>query len=107
MYDPSTKADPMTPIDPAKLKAAQRLQTGSVTPLQRAAPIRSVASAPGGSAQAPAAALNSASAGTNAPVDADRVVEIRKAVEQGSYPLLPTRIADAMIAAGYLLRAPQ
>ena len=40
-----------------------------------------------------------------APVDGERVAEIRKAVESGTYPLLPTRVADAIIAAGYLLRS--
>lgn len=40
----------------------------------------------------------------DAPVDADRVAQIRKAVESGQYPLVPARIADAMIAAGILLR---
>lgn len=40
-----------------------------------------------------------------APVDADRVAQIRKAVESGAYPLVPARIADAMIAAGMLLRS--
>ena len=39
------------------------------------------------------------------PVDADRVAQIRKAVETGSYPLVPARIADAMIAAGMFLRS--
>lgn len=38
------------------------------------------------------------------PVDVERVAEIRKAIEQGTYPLVPHRIADAMIAAGYMLR---
>lgn len=38
------------------------------------------------------------------PVDADRVDLIRKAIETGDYPLVPTKIADAMIAAGILLR---
>ncbi|MEE4205903.1 MAG: flagellar biosynthesis anti-sigma factor FlgM [Erythrobacter sp.] len=33
------------------------------------------------------------------PVDRERVAEIRKALEEGTYPLVPTRIADAMIAA--------
>ncbi len=33
------------------------------------------------------------------PVDNDRVAEIRKALQDGSYPLVPTKIADAMIAA--------
>lgn len=41
------------------------------------------------------------------PVDADRVELIRKAVESGDYSLVPTRIADAMIAAGALLRNPK
>lgn len=39
------------------------------------------------------------------PVDSDRVAQIRKAIEQGSYPIIPTRVADAMIAAGLLLRS--
>ena len=39
------------------------------------------------------------------PVDAERVEIIRKAVEQGTYPVLPARIADAMIAAGIMLRS--
>ena len=42
-----------------------------------------------------------------APVDAERVAVIRRAVEQGNYPVIPTKIADAMIAAGMLLRSPQ
>lgn len=33
------------------------------------------------------------------PVDADRVAQIREALRDGSYPLVPTKIADAMIAA--------
>ncbi|MCJ2178233.1 flagellar biosynthesis anti-sigma factor FlgM [Novosphingobium album (ex Hu et al. 2023)] len=42
-----------------------------------------------------------------APVDTDRVETVRKAVESGSYPLIPAKIADAMIAAGVLLRSPK
>ncbi|MEL7446515.1 MAG: flagellar biosynthesis anti-sigma factor FlgM [Pseudomonadota bacterium] len=33
------------------------------------------------------------------PVDTERVAEIRAALREGSYPLVPTKIADAMIAA--------
>jgi len=40
-----------------------------------------------------------------APVDGERVAVIRKAIESGAYPVIPTKIADAMIAAGLLLRA--
>ncbi|MFM5954929.1 MAG: flagellar biosynthesis anti-sigma factor FlgM [Novosphingobium sp.] len=39
------------------------------------------------------------------PVDADRVARIRKAVENGTYPIVPAKVADAMIAAGLLLRS--
>lgn len=39
------------------------------------------------------------------PVDHARVAEIRNALKQGNYPLHPTRIADAMIAAPLLLSA--
>jgi negative regulator of flagellin synthesis FlgM len=41
------------------------------------------------------------------PVDSDRVQVIRKAVESGQYPVFPAKIADAMIAAGLLLRKGQ
>lgn len=39
------------------------------------------------------------------PIDADRVTQIRKAVENGTYPIVPAKVADAMIAAGLLLRS--
>ncbi|WP_298193418.1 flagellar biosynthesis anti-sigma factor FlgM [Novosphingobium sp.] len=42
-----------------------------------------------------------------APVDQERVQTIRHAIETGTYPVLPTKIADAMIAAGMLLRSPK
>ena len=45
-----------------------------------------------------------ATASGAAPVDAERVATIRKAIEQGRYPIIPMKVADAMIAAGLLLR---
>lgn len=33
------------------------------------------------------------------PVAADRVREVRQALQEGSYPIIPAQIADAMIAA--------
>lgn len=36
------------------------------------------------------------------PVDAGRVAEFRTAVASGSYAVTPARVADAMIAAGFL-----
>lgn len=38
------------------------------------------------------------------PVDSDRVARIKKAIEEGDYPIVPQRIADAIIANGMLLR---
>lgn len=38
------------------------------------------------------------------PVDQTRVQQIRDAVNKGDYPLIPTKIGDAMIAAGMMLR---
>ncbi|MBN9143239.1 MULTISPECIES: flagellar biosynthesis anti-sigma factor FlgM [unclassified Novosphingobium] len=40
----------------------------------------------------------------DAPVDTDRVASIRKAIADGNYPIIPTKISDAMIAAGMMLR---
>jgi negative regulator of flagellin synthesis FlgM len=37
-------------------------------------------------------------------IDVDRVDMIRRAVQTGEYPVVPAKIADAMIAAGLLLR---
>jgi negative regulator of flagellin synthesis FlgM len=60
-------------------------------------------------AQAPAgavvqsAALDALEPG-QPPVDAERVDQVRKAVEQGTYPLVPAKVADAIIAAGVILR---
>ncbi len=38
------------------------------------------------------------------PVDQSRVEEIRQAVQNGTYPVVPAKISDAMIAAGVLLQ---
>lgn len=39
-----------------------------------------------------------------APVDTERVEAIRNAIAEDRYPLIPTKIADAMIAAQLMLR---
>lgn len=53
---------------------------------------------------APSVETSQALAAGKAPIDTDRVALIRQAVEAGTYPLVPAKIADAMIAAGMLLR---
>jgi len=98
----------MTPIDPAKLKAAQRLQTASVASIAAARSSRPAEPVAARASEASAAlGVSAATAGTEAPVDADRVATIRKAIDEGRYPVTPTRIADAMIAAGFVLRTPR
>lgn len=69
-----------------------------VAPVERVAAPRKVADqAASTESMSAVAAL---SAGDSAPVDHDRVAEIRKAIEQGTYPLIPNEIADGIIAAG-------
>jgi negative regulator of flagellin synthesis FlgM len=41
------------------------------------------------------------------PIDTDRVTEVRRAIERGDYPIVPAKVADAIIAAGILLRTGQ
>ncbi|BBC72177.1 conserved hypothetical protein [Altererythrobacter sp. B11] len=96
----------MKPIDAASLNVTQRLQSGASSPVARTEQVASAASKESKAAAAGTGGLTrTISAGQSAPVDHDRVAEIRKAVEQGKYPLVPAKIADAMIAAGYLLRS--
>lgn len=87
----------MNPIDPGRVtRPVARFEGTSPTPVSGSAKAR----AAGGETPG----LTARDAGQAAPVDTDRVAEIRKAVEQGTYPIIPAKIADAMIAAGYLLR---
>jgi negative regulator of flagellin synthesis FlgM len=59
-----------------------------------AAPRSSAAPAPGVSVE-----IGDAASAASAPVDAERVREIRAALKDGTYPLVPAKIVDAMIAA--------
>jgi negative regulator of flagellin synthesis FlgM len=88
-----------------------------------ASAIRVITAAPAGPARAVPASTNGATTSTTEgapgasatqaldaggpPVDAERVQSIRRAIEHGSYPLIPARVGDAMIAAGIMLRSPQ
>ena len=77
--------------------------------LQRSASQRStsaLASTPAGQDAAVVVASEALDPGA-VPVDSERVVQIRKAVETGTYPLVPAKVADAIIAAGMLLRSPK
>jgi negative regulator of flagellin synthesis FlgM len=66
---------------------------------------RTGAVAQAGNTPASPVAMSDALDPGQAPVGSDRVAQIRKAVESGTYPLIPATIADAVIAAGILLRS--
>lgn len=91
------------PVGPVQVKTAT---TAKAAPAA-AAPVAVAPEVPALGDAGPAAKVQRSSAldaGSSAPVDVERVKDIRQAIESGSYPLVPARIADAMIAAGMLLR---
>ncbi|MCX9148144.1 flagellar biosynthesis anti-sigma factor FlgM [Erythrobacter sp. WG] len=73
------------------------------------AQVETRAAAPTAASGTPGISLEvaAASATPSPPVDAERVAAIRAALRDGSYPLVPTRIADAMIAAQVSLSIPE
>lgn len=86
------------PVGPVQVKTATTT---------RPAPVAADPQTPAVSDAGAAAQIQRSSAldaGSAAPVDIERVKDIRQAIEKGNYPLVPARIADAMIAAGMLLR---
>ena len=85
-----TGVSPVTGADRAKAKAAPE---GSVP--------GSGGSASGSANAAGVSVEVAAPVQSGPPVDTDRVAEIRSALRDGTYPLVPTKIADAMIAAQY------
>lgn len=88
-------------LDPARPLGAATTRTG--TPVQQPSlPARTA-----GATGEPVVVRSPAHDPGEPPVDADRVAEIRRAIERGTYPIVPTRVADAMIAAGLLLRQGQ
>ena len=86
----------------------------SIDPTRSARPLRGPATGEARTASASASTAPQAAPATPSaalaldpaacPVDAERVAQVRQAIACGDYPLLPARVADAMIAAGLLLR---
>ena len=85
---------PVGRIEPASLTLASALRNAAGKPETDAKPANAKATVVRGDAIDPG----------EAPVDSERVSEIRKALESGTYPILPTKVADAIIAAGLLLK---
>lgn len=91
----------------AGISAARPVATGERAPVEARAATPSPGTAPaagGVSLEVSSAAAAKAAA---PPVDAERVQQIRAALRDGSYPLVPARIVDAMIAAQVSLSLPE
>lgn len=96
----------MPSVELSKLQAigaSRTLSTSDRVQIEPRAPAasRTPATAPGISVEVSAAADTTAP-----PVDAERVQQIRAALRDGSYPLVPAKIADAVIAAQVSLALP-
>lgn len=104
----SFEIGPTRPVSAVKVNTigtgAKPVQT-ETTPVQ--APAASSAPAPAAANAAAQVETSDAVKAGAAPVDQERVETIRHAIETGKYPIIPAKIADAMIAAGMLLRSPQ
>ena len=88
------------PVSTADVRAAPTPVAQTETPAAQAASASTHLS----STQAATIATSTARDAGPVPVDSDRVKVIKKAIETGSYPVVPAKISDAMIAAGLLLR---
>ncbi|MCK0129448.1 flagellar biosynthesis anti-sigma factor FlgM [Erythrobacter sp. F6033] len=91
----------MPSIELSKLQgvSAPRSVSGSDRAQIEARSPQSRPSAPVGAESGVKLEVGSAVEAGKPPINSERVAEIRSALEQGSYPLVPTEIADAMIAA--------
>lgn len=92
----------MPSIELSKLQSvsgARALSESDRTQTQKSPSTRAEASATGAAKPGVAVELGANIDAAEPPVDNQRVSEIREALKDGTYPLLPTKIADAMIAA--------
>ena len=97
---PSVELSKLSSVGPARaLASGERAQIEART---RPAAGAAAAAAPGISLE-----VSAASDAATPPVDAERVSQIKAALRDGSYPLVPTKIADAMIAAQVSLSLPE
>ena len=97
---PSVELSKLPGITPARaLSTSDRAQVDARSP---------AASRPVATPEAGISVELSASAEVSTPpVDAERVQQIRAALQDGSYPLVPTKIVDAIIAAQVSLSLPE
>jgi negative regulator of flagellin synthesis FlgM len=83
-------------VDPTGFKPAS-IAERRLAPVAPVAPVKA-ATGDAQVAQASTAASLTRTAAASAPVDAERVARIKKAVEDGKFPLIPSTIADRLLA---------
>ena len=82
-------------VDPVGFKPASL--ANRLAPVAPAAPVRA-AEAATQVAQTSAASALTQTAAASAPVDAERVARIKKAIADGKFPLVPSTVADRLLA---------
>ena len=82
-------------VDPVGFKPASFAPR--LTLVAAAAPVRHAEGATETATSSAAASLTQ-SAAASAPVDAERVARIKKAIADGNFPLVPSTIADRLLA---------
>jgi negative regulator of flagellin synthesis FlgM len=87
---------------PRAISAGERAQIEA-----RPRPAAAAADTSGAAASGISLEVTAASDTASPPVDAERIQQIKAALRDGSYPLVPTKIADAMIAAQVSLSLPE
>jgi negative regulator of flagellin synthesis FlgM len=101
----------MSPVEPSKLPAvgaARAVVSGERAQIEaRTRPAVPASTGTGSAASGVSLEVTAPVETTVPPVDAERVQAIKAALRDGSYPLVPTKIADAMIAAQVSLSLPE
>ncbi len=82
-------------VDPVGFKPASFAPR--LAPVAAAAPVRQAEGATQAANSSAAASLTQTAA-ASAPVDAERVARIKKAIADGNFPLVPSTIADRLLA---------
>lgn len=83
-------------VDPVGFKPAS-IADRRLTPVAPAAPVKAADGVTQAARTSTAASITQAAA-ASAPVDAERVARIKKAVTEGKFPLVPSTVADRLLA---------
>lgn len=85
-------------MDPIGSKPLAKLELAPVTPATPAARVSDVTTPRTAEAARSSMVATARDLASKPPVDAERVARIKKAVEDGNFPITPATIADRLIA---------